>query len=172
MKKLMILMTLLTLTTGALAHSVATTDVVDIKKYIGKWYAVSSLPLFFSRGCSSQTAEYDIIDEKTISVKNTCIKPGKKKLIWGKAVVTNPATNSELYVQFNTWWARWFNVKGDYNIVKIDPNYDYVMVGGNNRKSLWIMSRRPYMPEDIYEQYVNYAKELHFPVQNLVKSTY
>lgn len=171
MKKI-ILISLMLISTQLMAKSIATTDVVDINKYVGKWYAVSSIPLFFSRGCTSQTAEYDIIDEKTISVKNVCYKPGKKKLIYGKAVVTNPKTNSELYVQFNTWWARWFNIKGDYNIVKIDPNYDYVMVGSQDRKSLWIMSRRPYMPEDAYEEYVEYARQLHFPVSSLVKSDY
>lgn len=160
------------LTTQAFAHSVATNEVIDIKKYIGKWYAVSSLPLFFSRGCTSQTAEYDIIDKKTISVKNVCLKPGKKKLIFGKAVVTNEKTNSELYVQFNTWWARWFNIKGDYNIIKIDPDYEYVMVGGNNRKSLWIMSRKPGMPENIYQEYVDYAEKLNYPVNKLFKSKF
>jgi len=172
MKKLIILITLITLSSQVLAHTIATSDVVDIKKYVGKWYAVSSLPLFFSKGCTSQTAEYDIIDEKTISVKNVCYKPDKKKWIYGKAVVTRPETNSELYVQFNTWWARWFNIKGDYNIIKIDPDYEYVMVGGSNRKSLWIMSRRPYIPEDVYQEYVDYAKKLNFPTQNLVKSEY
>lgn len=172
MKKLMISMALLMLSTQLFAHTVATNEVVDVKKYVGKWYAVSSLPLFFSKGCTSQTAEYGIIDAKTISVKNVCFKPGKKKWIYGKAVVTNETTNSELYVQFNTWWARWFNVKGDYNIIKIDPDYEYVMVGGNNRKSLWIMSRSEKMPENIYQEYVDYAKKLNFPVHNLVKSTF
>lgn len=172
MKKLTILITLLILSTQVFAHSVATKDVVDVQKYVGKWYAISSLPLFFSKGCTSQTAEYGVINESTISVKNVCKKPGKIKTIYGKAYVTNKETNSELIVRFNTWWARAFRIKGDYNIVKIDPNYEYVIVGGNNRKSLWIMSRRPFMNEDVYNEYVEYAKSLNFPVHNLVKSKF
>lgn len=153
--------------------NVATSTVVDIKKYTGMWYAISSLPQRFSKSCIAQTAEYEIISEGKVSVKNTCLRKNKKpRTIFGSATVSNKITNSELIVRFNTWWARLFNLKGDYNIVKIDPNYEYVIVGGQDRKSLWIMSRRPTMSEDVYSEYVNYAKSLGFNTNKLVLSKF
>lgn len=146
---------------------VATTEVIDIQKYIGKWYAISDIPQFFTRSCLYQTAEYDIKTESEISVKNTCFAKSKTKIIYGQAKVVNFDTNAELIVTFNNFWTRLFRVKGDYSIIKIDPNYEYVMVGGKNRSNLWIMSRRPQMPHELYEQYVSYAKELGFNVDSL-----
>jgi apolipoprotein D and lipocalin family protein len=148
--------------------SVATSTTVDIKKYVGKWYAISSLPQRFTKNCIAQTAEYEIIGETRVSVENACLRRNKKPtFISGYAYVTNKVTNSELIVKFDTWWARLFKLKGDYNIVKIDPNYEYVIIGGNDRKSLWIMSRRPSMDEQTYKEYVEYARTLNFPVDKL-----
>lgn len=152
--------------------SVATSEVIDIQKYLGKWYAISDIPQFFTRKCLYQTAEYGLKSEVEISVKNTCYAAKKTNAIYGQAKVVNFETNSELIVTFNTFWTRLFRVKGDYNIIKIDPNYDYVMVGGNNRSNLWIMSRRPNMPEEIYTEYTEYAKSLGFNIKLLRKAQF
>lgn len=152
--------------------SVATNEIIDIQKYIGKWYAISDIPQFFTRSCLYQSAEYGIKSDKEITVKNTCYAQNKTKVIYGQAEVVNFETNAELIVTFNSFWTRLFRVKGDYSIIKIDPNYDYVMVGGKNRSNLWIMSREKAMPEEVYEEYVNYASELGFDVSKLRKSKF
>jgi apolipoprotein D and lipocalin family protein len=152
--------------------SVATDEVIDINRYIGKWFVISSLPQIFTRGCLAQTADYDILSENKISVLNTCIKRNKKTSINGEAKIINTDTNAELIVRFYTWWARLFRLKGDYNIVKIDPNYEYVIIGGNDRKSLWIMSRTTSMNEQDYIEYVEFAKKKGFNVDKLILSKY
>jgi apolipoprotein D and lipocalin family protein len=152
--------------------TVATDEVIDVNRYIGKWYAISSLPQRFTKGCLAQTADYDILSDKKISVTNTCIKKSKSTTINGEARITNTVTNSELEVRFYTWWARLFRLKGDYNIIKIDTNYDYVLIGGNDRKSLWIMSRTTSMNETDYNEYVEFAKKKGFKVDKLVFSKF
>ena len=173
MKKLMIL--LLTLSFQVMAgggRDLPTADYVDIERYLGKWYAISSLPQFFTRNCIGQTADYDAINPQTISVVNTCLKKKGSSVIRGQAVVKNASTNAELIVTFNSFFTRLFRVKGDYTIVKLDPEYRYVLVGDKRRKSMWVLSRTKTMPEADYQEYVNYAKELDFPVENLVLSTF
>lgn len=165
---LMILMSSLTLQ----AQVLTTADYVDIGRYVGKWYAISSLPQFFTRHCRGQTAEYEIINEKTISVLNTCLKAKGTKTISGKAVVKNPNTNAELIVTFNNFWTRLFRVKGDYTIIKLDPNYEYVMVGSKDRKSLWIMSRNPDMPEEVLAEYTALAEEEGFDSKKFILSEF
>lgn len=171
MKQLFLLF-LSVLTLNVFASNLPTVDYVDVNRFIGKWYAIHSLPQFFTRNCKAQTAEYDIINEQTISVKNTCIQARKKTFIQGQAVVKNAATNAELVVTFNSFFTRLFRVKGDYNIIKLDKDYKYVLVGSKNRKSLWIMSRTPSIPTEIYEQYSQYAKSLGFPVEKLIESKF
>jgi apolipoprotein D and lipocalin family protein len=171
MKMFIILATYLSLT-SAFAHNVATNEYIDVNRFLGKWYSIADLPQFFSRSCQGQTAEYDLINDKKISVLNTCLKKKGMKDIKGQAVVVNEQTNAELVVTFNNFFTRLFRVKGDYNIVKIDTNYDYVMVGSNNRKSLWIMSRQPYIDTNVLEEYKKYAKELGFPIHKLRTSKF
>lgn len=149
-----------------------TADHVNIEKYIGKWYAISAMPQFFTRNCKAQTAEYAIINPQTVSVLNTCIKGKGKTTIEGQAVVVNSQTNAELEVTFNNFFTRLFRVKGDYTIIKLDKDYKYVLVGSKDRKSLWILAREKTMPEAIYNGYVDYAKANKFPVEKLKKSEF
>jgi apolipoprotein D and lipocalin family protein len=146
---------------------------VDVSRYVGKWYAHYSLPQFFTRSCEGQTAEYEIIRENTISVFNTCLKIKGETTITGKAVVQNPGDNSKLIVTFNNFFTRLFRVKGDYNIIKLDKNYEYVLVGSNDRKSLWLMSRASQaMPIEVKQQYFKIATELGFDVTRLQESRF
>lgn len=170
--KLLMVIAFSLLTHTAFAKPLPTVDYVEVPRYIGKWYAISALPQFFTRNCKAQTAEYEIINSQTISVLNTCLKEKGKETIKGQAVVSNASTNAELIVTFDSFFTRLFRVKGDYNIIKLDKDYQYVMVASDNRKSLWIMSRQPNMPEAIYRDYVEYAKTLNFPVEHLVISQF
>lgn len=173
MKKILFGLLSVLFTVSLYAQTLPTASYVDVGRYIGKWYAISSLPQFFSKDCIAQTADYDIINEKSISVLNTCFKKhGKKTTIKGQAVVVNSKTNAELIVTFNNFFTRLFRVKGDYTIVKLDENYEYVMVGTKDRKSLWIMSRRPEMPEEALNEYTELAQSLGFDTTKLVISKF
>jgi apolipoprotein D and lipocalin family protein len=149
-----------------------TVEHVDISRYVGKWYAISAMPQFFTRKCLGQTAEYAVINPQTVSVLNTCLKGKGQTTITGEAVVTNAATNAELDVRFNNFFTRLFRVVGDYNIIKLDADYRFVTVASHDRKSLWIMSRTPTMPQDIYDEYVKDASAQKFPVKKLKLSKF
>jgi apolipoprotein D and lipocalin family protein len=167
------LMILALLSSNVFAGSLPTASYVEVERYIGKWYAITSLPQFFTRSCIAQTAEYEIKSENSISVLNTCIKKdGNITSITGTATVVNPITNAELEVVFDNFFTRLFKVKGDYTIIKLDPDYEYVMVGSKDRKSLWIMSRENTMPKGILQQYVDFAGANGFDVSKLVDSKF
>jgi apolipoprotein D and lipocalin family protein len=175
MKSLMTLTFILTLLScTAMAQKepqLPTVEYVSIDKYVGKWYSIFALPQRFTKNCLAQTADYEIINEKTISVLNTCIKKKGITTINGKAVVSNARSNAELTVTFDNFFTRLFRVKGDYNIIALD-NYDYVMIGSNNRESLWIMSRKTDIPSAILEKYIARAKSLGFDTSKLQKSEF
>jgi apolipoprotein D and lipocalin family protein len=172
MKKLLAIL-ILCLSCTTFAQSITTASNVDVSQYVGKWYAHYSLPQFFTRKCNAQTAEYEIINAKTISVFNTCLKTKGVETIKGQAVITNVKTNAELIVTFNNFFTRLFRVKGDYNIMKLDPNYEYVLVGSRNRKSLWLMSRSPVeIPEAVVNEYLDLAKKDGFDLSKLEKSRF
>ena len=172
MRMLILIFTLL-ISNTLFAKPLPTQKNVDVSRYIGKWYAHYSLPQFFTRKCKAQTAEYEIIDSKTISVLNTCIKEEGIETIKGQALVTNPKHNSKLIVTFDSFFTRLFRVKGDYTIIKLDDDYEYVLVGSEDRESLWLMSRSVQeIPKNVKHYYLNYAQSLGFETIELKKSKF
>lgn len=177
MKKLLIVVTLVISTTvfakGDTYRPLPTAEQVDVARYIGKWYSVEALPQFFTRKCVAQSAEYDIINENSISVQNFCYRAdGSIKDIKGQAVVKDTNTNARLEVTFNSFWTRLFKVKGEYVIIKLGEGYDTVMIGTTNRESLWIMSRTPSMDPATLQEYKDLAKSLGFDTSKLVTSKF
>lgn len=172
MKFLIVLSTFVSLSAFAKSN-LPTASYVDVNQYVGKWYAVTSLPQFFTRKCVAQTADYAIKSANSISVLNTCIKKdGSTKTISGQAVVVNSRTNAELEVTFDNFWTKLFRVKGDYTIIKLDESYSTVLVGSFDRKSLWILSRTPYINEDVKKEYVDFAHSVGFDTLKLVDSKF
>ena len=158
---------------NSFAKSLPTVNHVDVNQYVGKWYTITSLPQFFTRKCVGQTADYAIKTANSISVLNTCIKKdGSIQTINGQAVVVNSQTNAELEVTFNSFWTKLFRVKGDYNILKLDPSYNVVLVGSHDLKSMWILARTPYLDEATKTEYLEYAKSLGFDASKFEDSHY
>jgi apolipoprotein D and lipocalin family protein len=146
---------------------------VEIARYMGKWYTITSLPQYYTRNCVWQTAEYEIIDEKTINVKNSCFRDnGKTKTIVGRGVIQDAPNNARLLIRFNTFWTSLFRIKGEYVIIKLSDDYDTVMVGSTDRKALWIMSRMPTIDPTTFIEYKTLANNLGFSVAQLKNSKY
>ena len=141
-----------------------TVPFVDLKKYLGTWFEIAAFPQSFEKGCSCISATYGLNKDGSIIVKNRCIKDDKLKIAEGKAFVTDKKTNAKLEVQF--FWP----FRGKYWIIDLAKDYSYAVVGHPNRKYLWILSRRPYIDEQVYNQLVVRAAIKGFDVRNLLKT--
>lgn len=148
-----------------------TVEEVSLDRYVGKWYAITALPQIFTIGCVAQTADYEKLSDTEIGVINTCIKEdGSLTDIEGAAQATEEP--GVLSLQFNTWWSQLFNIKADYNIIKLDKDYKYALIGGKNRRSLWFLSRTKTVSNKVYYEYISYAEELGFNTDKLKDSEF
>jgi apolipoprotein D and lipocalin family protein len=122
--------------------SLKTVDHVDLQRYAGKWYELARIPNRFEKKCDRNvTAEY-ILEGKTITVRNTCLKAdGETSVAKGRAKIIDKTTGARLKVTF--FWPFY----GDYWIIGLDPEYRWAIVGTPNRKYLWILSRTPSLPQ-------------------------
>lgn len=122
-----------------------TGSAVDLKKYIGKWYEVASIPQFFQRQCVGNTvAEYSITEDGFIKIVNSCDKDsGVRSTAEGRAKVVDTVTNSKLQVTFVKIIGWIFSFGGSYWILDLAPDYSYAVVGDPSLKYLWILSRQP-----------------------------
>ena len=140
-----------------------TVSKVDLYRYVGTWYEISSIPAFFSRGCSCSTANYTDLGDGTIKVWNSCLKNGKREGVEGKAWPADE-TNSKLKVQF--YWP----FTGYYWIVALDAEYRWAVVSDPIKEYMWILSRTKEMQENVYNNLISYLKNRDLPVEKLVRT--
>jgi len=140
----------------AKAPPLAVVDEVDLDRYLGTWFEIASYPAWFAKNCTGVTAEYSLREGGGISVVNRCYKgalDGKLKEARGRAKVVDPETNAKLKVSFfGPFW-------GDYWILELDSEYQWVLVGEPKRKYLWILSRTPSLDQDTLDEILSRLPE-------------
>lgn len=145
---------------------------VDLNRYMGKWYEIARLPMFFQRNCASDvTAIYTMKPNGAVEVNNQCMgKDGKPMQSIGEATQANN-TGSKLKVTFLPQGLRWLPVgKANYWVLELDANYQYALVGTPDNKYLWVLSRTPTLSEGTYQQLVATAKSQGYDVSKLQKT--
>jgi apolipoprotein D and lipocalin family protein len=135
---------------------------VNIDKYQGTWYEIARFEHFFEKGCKNVTATYKLNEDK-IDVTNRCVKidSNEIKIANGVAYSTNNE-NSKLKVSF------FRPFYGDYWILDLEENYEYVLVGTPSREYLWILSREKLMNSETKFKLVNKAKSLGFDTDKFI----
>lgn len=117
----------------------STVKTVDLNRYLGYWYEIARFDHPFERGLDYAMAHYTLRDDGKIDVLNTGIKDGRAEDAKGIAKTTDVV--GLLRVSF------FGPFYGDYRIMMLDENYQYALVGGNNSKFLWILSRTPQLDD-------------------------
>lgn len=126
---------------------------VDLNRYMGKWYEVARLPNSFQDDCVSDvTAVYSKRGDGKLDVINRCWqKDGSIERAQGLARIANQETNAKLKIRFAPAWLSWLPSSWvDFWILHLAPDYSVTAVGTPSRKSLWILSRTPEIPEETY----------------------
>lgn len=130
-----------------------TVDSVDLNKYSGLWYEIAKIPNSFQDHCmKNTTAEYDINDDGDIKVVNRCIDfDNEMDEADGIARIVDEISCSKLEVSFVSIFG-WYLFWGDYWILGLDENYQYVAVGTPSRKYGWILARKPKLNSEDLEK--------------------
>jgi len=165
-------------TLGACAGVVSKSDLstvesVDLSRYVGTWYEIARLPMWFQRHCVDSKAIYSSRPDGLVGVHNECVtESGGVEQVEGVASVVDPKTNARLTVVFDNWFARLFGSsrEGNYWILDLDPEYRTAMVGTPDRRYLWILSRIPQLEDSTYQRLVERARQLGYPVSDLIKA--
>jgi apolipoprotein D and lipocalin family protein len=139
---------------------------VDLDRYIGRWYEIARYPNSFERKCGRDvTADYSMKANGDIRVVNSCVKSnGAVTRSLGTAKIVDKTTNAKLKVSF--FWPFY----GKYWIIDLGRNYDYAVVGEPSRRYLWILSRTPEVPADLYDTITGRLASKGYDASKLVKT--
>jgi len=147
-----------------LAGEMQVVESVDLQRYLGKWYEIATIPQRFQIGCTCVTAEYSLNPNGTIKVVNSCRKDGNFKQVIGRAKVVSGTNNAKLRVSFfRPFW-------GDYWIMALDSDYQWVIVSNAKGSTCWILSRTPQIEAKLYDDLVEQCRLKGIDISLLLKT--
>lgn len=141
-------------------------DSVDIKRFMGDWYVIASIPTFIEKGAHNAIETYTWNEKKErIDVLFRFNKDGfdgEIKEYTQKAFVHDPSGN-EWRIQF--FWP----FKFPYLILDLAPDYSYTVIGVPNRSYVWIMARTSTLPNKTYQEIVERLKSQKYDIKLIEK---
>ena len=136
----------------------------DSEKYLGKWYEIARFDHSFERGLDYVSATYSIKPNGKIKVLNQGILPnGENSTAEGKAYIKDSDNQlGELRVSFFLF----FYAK--YRIFYIDDDYQNALVTSGTMNYLWILSRKPVLPQEELDYLLKICQEKGFNTDKLI----
>jgi len=123
---------------------------VDLPRYMGDWYVIANIPYFAEKNCFDSIESYALRPDGKINNWFRCRKGSFEAPMEQKAsavaTVVDKASNA-------IWTVHFFKIIGvKYEILDLDPNYQWVMVGHPSRRYGWIMARSRTLDEATYQK--------------------
>ena len=142
---------------------------IDLNRYMGQWHEIAHLPLFFQRKCSGPiTATSGLALNGEIEVRAVCATRSGPKTV-DMVAISVERRPAAFKIRVVPAWLSWLPYAWfEYWVVDIDPNYQWVVVGGPGAKHLWILSRNRSMNLALYQRLVSRARERGYPVGKLL----
>lgn len=179
MKKIVILMMILLLTASLYSQETTksfhkTVQYVDMTRFSGDWYVIALIPTSFEKKIIDGIENYSLDAEGNIKVQYTFRKKGrikkgrrtyKDKVMYQKGWIFNKESNAEWRVQ--PLWP----LKLPYYILELDKEYSYTVIGTNNYKYLWIMSRKPSLDPQLLNAIIDRMVERGFEREKIIMMT-
>lgn len=166
--KLSIFVALAMASAGLWAETKKPLDLVpalDLQRYLGRWYEVARYQHGFEKTLVGATAEYALRDDGKISVLNSGFKKtldGKYTDVKAVAWRPNDAVPGALKVKFFGLFS------SDYLVFGLDDvDYQWALVGNNNRKYLWLLSRTPEVAPELLEKMKGMAEAQGYDLSKL-----
>jgi apolipoprotein D and lipocalin family protein len=148
----------LTFISASARAEIQTVPYVDVNKYLGDWYQIAHVPLWFEGISDCACARQRLTATSNagiIGVLNTCTKDdGSTYSISGTASDDNASTNSKFTVSFEG-----VPFKGSYWIVGLDTQYRYAVVTDQGGDALYILSKTPTLSKNLYDEAVRIAAQ-------------
>lgn len=151
---------------------------INLTKYMGNWYEIARLPVYYQKDCIRSMATYSLNADNTINITNQCVTPSGTISVngKGKSLGTIYAKyGDDLLIPgiFNVQFDNQSNNQLDtnvanYNILLVNDDYTYALVGTLDRQGLWILSRTLTIDQETYDKFINYANNLGYDTKNLI----
>lgn len=142
-------------------HKIDTRTVkqLDIHRYMGRWYEIARFDHPFERGMERYVADYRLMPDGSVEVKNSGYRNGKHRVSLGRAITT--PREGELKVTF-------FLFPAPYKVMELGDEYEWSIVGSSSPKYLWILSRTPTLPDSVQFDLLERCRSRGYDTEELI----
>lgn len=138
---------------------------VNLPAFMGDWFVIASIPTPLEKGAHNAVESYRLDTDGTIATTFTFRKgafDGPMKRYQPRGFVLDDS---------NAVWGMRFlwPIKADFRIVHLSEDGGVTVIGRERRDFLWIMARRPEIPEAHYQALVRMLAEQGYDVQRIQK---
>lgn len=141
-------------------------------RYLGKWYEIGRLPVFYQPDNTLAQAEYGPSDNPgQVTVFNQSFDQAGRPLksIRGTATLAEGPPPGRFTVRFPGIPSFVAAFSGpNYYVIHVDDDYRTAVVGVPSRGALWILSRDPNLPESKRAALIAIAREAGFDTDRLI----
>jgi len=152
-------------------HEPTTVPSLDLQRYLGTWYEVARLPMRHEPADYTDiSATYSLQADGKLRVQNRALDgQGERQESVGEATVVPGSGNAKLEVTFLPEALRWIPfTKGDYWVLRIDDEYRTALVGGPDRKYLWLLARSPELDAATCDDFLATARTQGYDLTGLI----
>jgi apolipoprotein D and lipocalin family protein len=148
------------------APTIPTAKSVDLPRFMGDWYVIANIPTWPERDAYNAVESYKLDPDGSIATTFTFRKgafDGPEKVMRPRGFVTDTESNAVWGMQF-VW-----PIKAEYLISHVDAGYTETIIARSSRDYVWIMARKPVLPEADYARLVQMVADLGYDVGKLQK---
>ncbi len=150
-------------TTGPPIHTASS---VDIERFMGDWYVIASIPTYIEKEAHNAIESYRLAEDGTIETTFTFNKgafDGPLKIYRPRGFIQDKRSNAVWGMQF--FWP----FKAEYRIIFLAEDYSQTVIGRTKRDYVWIMARKPSLPDDDYNRILDFLKVQGYDLSKLRK---
>ncbi len=148
------------------APTIPTAKSVDLPRFMGDWYVIANIPTFVEKDAYNAVESYRVDKDGSIATTFTFRQgsfDGPERVMHPRGFVRDHESNAVWGMQF-VW-----PIKAEYVIAHVDPDYTETIIARSKRDHVWIMARKPVLPEEDYARLVRMVAELGYDTSKLQK---
>jgi apolipoprotein D and lipocalin family protein len=148
------------------APAIPNVEHVDLQRFMGDWYVIANIPTFAEKDAYNAVESYRLDEDGSIATTFTYRKgsfDGPQKVMRPRGFVRDKDSNAVWGMQF--LWP----IKAEYVIAYVDPAYSETIIARSKRDYVWIMARKPELPEADYARLVGQVGALGYDTGKLQK---
>ncbi|KAJ2980967.1 hypothetical protein NQ176_g2322 [Zarea fungicola] len=141
----------------------------NLETYPGRWYQLAGTLARFTAGCKCISARYDVNNDGSLYVNNTCQRGNTQTYIEGNAVAADAAYGEVGVLRVRFPGQPPLSCDGPNYIVQ-EYNGNIAIIQSANFSNLFILSRQQHLEEASLEKWIDRAVQLGTPRDKIVKT--